>query len=71
LNPRSVDPRQLRVAECVRLLNSTPLGEVVQPQVVYRHLGRTGYACLMRGAGKVITCEPEPGNVELLRKNLA
>jgi len=25
----------------------------------------------MRGAGKVITCEPEPGNVELLRKNLA
>ena len=29
-----VDPRQLRVAEAVRLLNSTPLGEVVQPHVV-------------------------------------
>jgi hypothetical protein len=27
-----VDPRQLRVAEAVRLLNSTPLGDVVQPQ---------------------------------------
>ena len=33
-----MDPRQLRVAEAVRLLNSSPLGEVVQPHVVYRHL---------------------------------
>ena len=38
-----VDPRQLRVAEAVRLLNSTPLGEVVQAHVVYRHLNRAGY----------------------------
>lgn len=38
-----VDPRNLRVAEAVRLLNSTPLGEVVQPHVVYRHLNRAGY----------------------------
>lgn len=38
-----VDPRQLRVAEAVRLLNSTPLGEVVQPHVVYRHLNRAAY----------------------------
>jgi len=38
-----VDPRNLRVAEAVRLLNSTPLGEVVQPQVVYRHLNRAAY----------------------------
>lgn len=38
-----VDPRQLRVAESVRLLNSTPLGEVVQPHVVYRHLNRAAY----------------------------
>lgn len=29
-----IDPRQLRVAETVRLLNSTPIGEVVQPHVV-------------------------------------
>lgn len=35
------------------------------------HIGAFAYACLIRGAGKVITCEPEPGNVELLRKNLA
>lgn len=38
-----VDPRQLRVAEAVRLLNSSPLGEVVQPHVVYRHLNRAAY----------------------------
>jgi hypothetical protein len=37
------DPRQLRVAELVRLLNATPLGEVVQPHVVYRHLNRAAY----------------------------
>jgi FkbM family methyltransferase len=35
------------------------------------HIGAFAYACLIRGAGKVITCEPEPGNLELLRKNLA
>ena len=39
----NLDPRQLRVAEAVRLLNSTPLGEVVQPHVVYRHSNRAGY----------------------------
>jgi hypothetical protein len=38
-----VDPAQLRVAEAVRLLNSTPAGEVVQPHVVYRHLNRAAY----------------------------
>lgn len=38
-----IDPRQLRVAEAVRLLNSTPLGEVVQPHLVYRHLNRAAY----------------------------
>ena len=38
-----VDPRNLRVAEAVRLLNSTPMGEVVQPHVVYRHLNRAAY----------------------------
>jgi hypothetical protein len=37
---RNLDPRQLRVAEAVRLLNSSPLGEVIQPHVVYRHLNR-------------------------------
>jgi len=38
-----MDVRQLRVAEAVRLLNSTPLGEVIQPHVVYRHLNRAAY----------------------------
>lgn len=42
-NPRNVDPRQLRVAEAVRLLNATPLGEVVQPHLVYRHMNRAAY----------------------------
>jgi hypothetical protein len=31
------------VAEAVRLLNNTPLGEVIQPHVVYRHLNRAAY----------------------------
>jgi len=35
------------------------------------HIGAFAYACLSRGAGRVITCEPEPSNVELLRQNLA
>jgi hypothetical protein len=38
-----VDPRNLQVADAVRLLNSTSLGEVVQPHTVYRHLNRAGY----------------------------
>lgn len=46
-----MDPRQLRVAEAVRLLNSTPLGEVVQPYLVYRHLNRAAYKI---GDGKKI-----------------
>ncbi len=38
-----LDPRKLRPAELARLLNSTPLGEVVKPHVVYRHQSRAGY----------------------------
>jgi hypothetical protein len=38
-----LDSRHLRVAEAVRLLNATPLGEVVQAHVVYRHLNRAAY----------------------------
>ncbi len=49
-----VDPRQLRVAEAVRLLNSTPLGEVVQPHVVYRHMNRAGYRISAQGNTKRI-----------------
>lgn len=34
------------------------------------HIGSFVHACLSRGAGKVIVCEPDPGNLELLRANL-
>ena len=38
-----VDPRNLRPAELVRLLNSTPLGEVLRPHILYRHRDRAGF----------------------------
>ena len=38
-----LDPRKLRAAELLRLLNSTPLGEVAKPHVVYRHQNLAGY----------------------------
>ena len=38
-----IDPRKLGIADTVRLLNATPLGEVVQPHVVYKHLNRAAY----------------------------
>jgi hypothetical protein len=37
------DPRQLRPADLVRALNSTPLGEVVDERQLYRHRMRAGY----------------------------
>ena len=36
----AIDPRKLRPSMLTRMLNSTPMGEVVQPHVVYRHLNR-------------------------------
>ena len=41
--PRALDPRALRPAELARLLNSTPLGEVVRSHVIYRQRNRAGY----------------------------
>jgi len=38
-----LDPRALRPAELARLLNSTPLGEVVQSHTLYRQRNRAGY----------------------------
>jgi len=38
-----LDPRALRPAELARLLNSTPLGEVVQAHTLYRQRNRAGY----------------------------
>ncbi len=37
-----LDPRALRPAELARLLNSTPLGEVVGSHVIYRQRNRAG-----------------------------
>ena len=37
-----IDPRKLRPSELCRLLNSTPLGEVINERQVYRHRQRAG-----------------------------
>ncbi len=39
----ALDVRQLRPSQLARLLNSTPLGEVVQPHTVYRQRMRAGF----------------------------
>ena len=39
----AIDPQQLRPAELVRLLNSTPLGEVISERQLYRHRSRAGF----------------------------
>ncbi len=38
-----LDPRTLRPTELARLLNSTPLGEVVRTHTVYRQRNGAGY----------------------------
>ena len=39
----AIDPRQLRPNELVRLLNSTPLGEVISERQLLRHRSRAGF----------------------------
>ena len=39
----AINPRQLRPTELVRLLNSTPLGEVISDRQLLRHRGRAGF----------------------------
>lgn len=39
----AIDPRQLRPTELVRLLNSTPLGEVLSERQLLRHRSRAGF----------------------------
>jgi len=39
----AIDPRNLRPAELCRLLNSTPLGAVINERQLYRHRNRAGY----------------------------
>jgi hypothetical protein len=38
-----IDPRQLRPTEPVRLLNSTPLSEVISERQLLRHRSRAGF----------------------------
>jgi hypothetical protein len=38
-----IDPRKLRPGELCRLLNSTPLGEVINERQLYRHRTRAGF----------------------------
>ena len=38
----ATDPRRLRPSELCRLLNSTPLGEVISERQLYRHRSRAG-----------------------------
>ncbi len=52
--PVAIDPRQLRPGELVRLLNSTPLGEVISERQLHRHRTRAGFRVAADGdAGKV------------------
>ena len=46
-----IDPRKLRPSECVRLLNSTPLGEVISERRLHLHRSRAG---LRIGDGKTV-----------------
>ena len=39
----AIDPRHLRPTELVRLLNSTPLGEVMGERQLLRHRSRAGF----------------------------
>ncbi len=50
----AIDPRQLRPGELARLLNSTPLGEVISERQLHRHRTRAGFRVAADGdAGKV------------------
>ena len=47
----AIDPRQLKPADICRLLNSTPLGEVISERQLHRHRTRAGYRI---GDGKTV-----------------
>ncbi len=54
----AIDPRQLRPGELCRLLNSTPLGEVISERQLHRHRTRAGYP---------IASQADPNRVDLFR----
>ena len=39
----AIDPRNLKPADLARLLNSTPLGTVIDERQLYRHRMRAGF----------------------------
>jgi len=47
----AIDPRNLRPSDLCRLLNSTPLGEVISERQLYRHRSRAGFRI---GDGKAV-----------------
>jgi hypothetical protein len=50
----AIDPRKLKPGELARLLNSTPVGEVVSERQLHRHRTRAGFRVAADGdAGKV------------------
>ncbi|MCC6319887.1 MAG: phage terminase large subunit family protein [Phycisphaerales bacterium] len=50
----AIDPRKLKPGELARLLNSTPMGEVVSERQLHRHRTRAGFRVAADGdAGKV------------------
>ncbi len=50
----AIDPRKLKPGELARLLNSTPLGEVISERQLHRHRTRAGFRINADGdAGKV------------------
>ncbi|MBX3387783.1 MAG: phage terminase large subunit family protein [Phycisphaeraceae bacterium] len=50
----AIDPRKLKPGELARLLNSTPLGEVISERQLHRHRTRAGFRVAADGdAGKV------------------
>ncbi len=46
-----IDPRKLKPTELVRLLNSTPLGEVISERQLHRHRSRAGFRI---GDGRIV-----------------
>lgn len=46
-----IDPRKLRPSELARLLNSTPLGTVIDERQLYRHRVRAGCGAQVYGTG--------------------
>jgi hypothetical protein len=54
----AIDPRKLKPGELARLLNSTPLGEVVSERQLHRHRTRAGFRVAADGDG---------GKVDLFR----